>query len=911
MLLFAEKISSIKEEMFSRSAKFLIFLIFWSLLPAPFSEVHPLPKDPGYPLAKAALASKTLTYLHRYYYAPERMEPSEMFEAALFAIQRAVVEVLARCEKGKFCAVTVNQAVKRFAYPTEAVLAARLRDVLGYLERHVDADTEKREIEYAAIAGILDAMDPHSNFMSPESYKEFRVGTEGEFGGLGIVISIKEGRLTVTSPIEGTPAWRAAMKANDHILQIDEESTINMDLTEAVARLRGRPGTKVTLKVEREGKKEPFSVAITRAIIHIESVQSQLVQTEKKRAAGYIKVKNFQSNTRSDVLDHLKKMHQKNPQMAGLILDLRNNPGGLLDQAVLLADLFLKEGTIVSTRGKGGRLMDQRRARDDGLEKEWPLIVLVNEGSASASEIVAGALKNNERALIVGATTFGKGTVQSIYELPRAAAVKITVGQYYTPGEVSIQSIGITPDIALAPVKVDTVHLDTIDNIRTFEKDLEKHLTREQVSLEKPKYVLRYLEAVSEDDQEMREYSTKLELEKDTAATVALAMMDVLTSGFRPAMLEEIAPLVEKTQKGETAKIVEAFAKLNIDWKEGKASGTPQAQLSYSLLQDGKPLSKARAGGEVTLKIELKNAGEGPFFRLAAQTDSKIYPFKNFEFAFGKVAPQETRAWAHTLKIPMASPTEEIPLQLQFSELNGRVPPPVEILLPIEGLQDPLFAHRFSLDAGAFEKLKAGKTIDLNVEVLNTGEGASAQTVVALKNLGGKEVFIEKGREVLKDLKPGKKERVRFRLHLDPEAAAGEIRLELSIVDADLFVRSGQEMVLNLASQTTLPASGQWFYPPKITLAGKRDKVTKESFSLQGEAKDDEKVRDLFIFVGEDKTYYEANAEASARLKFKAPLTLQEGNNMILITARDNHNLMSTRRQVIRYEPEVVQKGAL
>ncbi|MBI4125359.1 MAG: PDZ domain-containing protein, partial [Deltaproteobacteria bacterium] len=392
--------------------KVFVLLLFLSVVRSPWSVVHSLPKDPHYPLAKALLVSKTLSYLDRYYYAPERMEPNAMFEAALTAIQRAIPEILAKCEPQKFCAVTVNQAVKRFHYPEGSLknLSARLGEVFEFMGRHLDPDTEKHDVEYSAIIGMLDAMDPHSNFMNPDVYREFRVGTEGEFGGLGIVISIKEGRLAVTAPLEGTPAWKAGLKAGDYIVQIGEESTINMDLTEAVGRLRGRPGTAVILKLERGEKKELLTVRLVRAIINIEAVQSKVVKTEREKPVGFLKVKSFQSNTRREVLGHLQKMQTENPGLTGIILDLRHNPGGLLDQAVLLADIFLKKGTIVSTRGRGGSLMDQKKAKDDGWEQNFPLIVLVNEGSASASEIVAGALKNNDRALIVGSTTFGKGT---------------------------------------------------------------------------------------------------------------------------------------------------------------------------------------------------------------------------------------------------------------------------------------------------------------------------------------------------------------------------------------------------------------------------------------------------------------------------------------------------------------------
>ncbi len=908
--------------MSTKIAKSLISILFLSIVHSPWSIVHSSPKNPHHPLSEALLITKAISHIHRYYFDPARIDPNAMFEGALRQLQKSAPEILAKCDKPKFCTVTVKQAARRFGYPGPDLnqLKNRFKEMLPFIAQHIDPDTEKEMIEYAVIIGMLDELDPHSNFMSPDSYREFRVGTEGEFGGLGIVISIKEGHLTVTAPLEGTPAWRAGIKPKDHILQIDVESTINMSLTEAVERLRGKVGTKVTLKLEREGKKEPIFLTLTRAVINIQSVQSKLVKTPQGTDVGFIRVKNFQGNTDRDVQKQLGQLIQKAPALKGVVLDLRNNPGGLLEQSVLLADIFLKKGVIVSTKGREGKLMDFKEAREEGTEGDWPLIVLVNEGSASASEIVAGALKNNNRALTVGTKTFGKGTVQSIFELPLDAAVKITVGEYLTPGEKSIQSIGITPDIELLGAVVDKEHLNTIENIQTFEKDLEKHLDAKSMQSEKPAYRLRYLAPTPKEEEEI-EYTTEIQLKDDLAALLALQIIDASPpeanrpAGNRPAgsrfeMLKKIEPLLQKKQGEEEQKIAQAFQTLGVNWSVAPEKETPQAELAYHLYDKGTEIKQARAGQEVRLKIHLKNVGRGAFHRLAAQTDSKIYYFKNLEFAFGKVAPGETKIWETPLKIPVANLSEEIPLELKFEEGNKKTPPPIQIILPISELERPHFAHYFSLEPDAFDKLKKGGSTLLTVKVSNRGKGVAKKPLVAIRNLGGKEIFIEKGRAELGGLNPGETKEVQFRFHTEAQASetrasetrAKAIELELSIFDGDLLVESKQTLTLKPFEAALDPPQRQWYSPPVITLVQAKEKTNKSPFSLEGNARDDEIIRDVTIFVEEDKTFYESNAAANQQFHFKTLLPLKEGNNTVLITARDNYNLVSRILKVIRLE---------
>jgi carboxyl-terminal processing protease len=310
-------------------------------------------------------------------------------------------------------------------------------------QNYVDKKTSK-DLVYGAIQGAVGSLDPHSSFMTPEEFKELQIETKGKFSGIGIEISLKNRILTVVSPIEGTPAYRAGLRAGDQILKIDGVSTKNITLTEAVKKIRGLKGTKVTLTINRQGFSQPKDFTLVREIIPIRSVKARLIEG----GYGYIRVTNFQDQTDRDLKDYLEKIRQRQAPLKGLVLDLRNDPGGLLEQAVQVADEFLASGLIVKTQGRDlrHRMVFNARPGQPG-EQGFPIVVLINEGSASASEIVAGALKDHKRALIVGTKSFGKGSVQTIIPLEDGSALRLTTALYYTPSGQTINDVGIIPDI--------------------------------------------------------------------------------------------------------------------------------------------------------------------------------------------------------------------------------------------------------------------------------------------------------------------------------------------------------------------------------------------------------------------------------------------------------------------------------
>jgi carboxyl-terminal processing protease len=362
-------------------------------------------------------------------------------------------------------------------------------EVLSIVKKHYVEEVKTKDLIYAAIKGMLNSLDPHSSFMPPEAYKELQVETKGEFGGLGIQIGLKDAILTVIAPIEDTPAFKAGIKAGDKIVKISNESTKDMTLQDAVSKMRGAPKTSITISILREGWQEPRDFTLVREIIKIKSVKSKVLEGN----IGYVKISQFQDQTSADLSAALNKLGEE--KIASLILDLRNNPGGLLNSAIDVTGQFLPKGKlVVYTKTRAGEKSEFHT--EDETNSDLPMIVLVNQGSASASEIVAGALKDWNRAIILGTQTFGKGSVQTVIPLSDGSGLRLTTSKYYTPKGISIQNTGITPDIV---VKLEAKN-GAKEHPVMREKDLARHLKNEQEEIKPGETETAPLEVDEKDD---------------------------------------------------------------------------------------------------------------------------------------------------------------------------------------------------------------------------------------------------------------------------------------------------------------------------------------------------------------------------------------------------------------------------
>jgi carboxyl-terminal processing protease len=360
----------------------------------------------------------------------------------------------------------ISQKEKENTYKQLEIFA----NVLSILQENYVEEIDTEKAVDGAIQGLLLTLDPHSSYLKPEEFQDLQEETSGAFSGVGIEITIKDGILTVVSPIEGTPAEKAGIKANDLIVEIDGKKTKDMTSDEAIKLLRGTKGSKVTITIQREGWDNLRPFALTRDIIPLHSVKASFLAP----GFAYFRITNFQSHTTRDFKQELADL-QKKQTIRGLILDLRNNPGGLLNQAVSISDIFLKQGTIVSTKG---RTEDQNMlfsAHDTTDDTGIPMVVLVNEGSASASEIVAGAIQDHKRGVIVGTRTFGKGSVQTIIPLPDGAGLRMTTAKYYTPANRSIQALGISPDVEVPDQDSATAKDGSSSSEVLREADLKNH----------------------------------------------------------------------------------------------------------------------------------------------------------------------------------------------------------------------------------------------------------------------------------------------------------------------------------------------------------------------------------------------------------------------------------------------------
>lgn len=344
-------------------------------------------------------------------------------------------------------------------------------EVFGKIKSDYVEPTEDGALLESAIRGMLTGLDPHSTYLDPEAYRELQVGTSGEFGGLGIEVGMEDGFVKVISPIDDTPAQRAGVQAGDLIIRIDETPVKGMSLGEAVKLMRGKPGTKIRLTVVREGEDKPIKISITRAVIKVNSIKSHMLEP----GFGYVRITQFQSNTGESLINAVSELKRESEdKLKGIILDLRNNPGGVLNAAVAVSDAFLEDGLIVYTEGRVDDSEMKFKATPIDIMKGAPIVVLVNGGSASASEIVAGALQDHKRAIIMGNTTFGKGSVQTILPMHNGAALKLTTARYYTPSGRSIQAEGIVPDIKLENVKLADLDPSPFEPIK--EANLSRHL---------------------------------------------------------------------------------------------------------------------------------------------------------------------------------------------------------------------------------------------------------------------------------------------------------------------------------------------------------------------------------------------------------------------------------------------------
>jgi len=789
----------------------------------------------AYDLTRLEAVTATIQTIRDKYVDPSRVKPREMLLSALDFVQRDVAQVIVlRGSSDQEVTVRVGSNEKRF--PVADVqgpwdVSAHLREIFAFLQDNLRSSPEVdlREVEYAACNGILHTLDPHSVFLSPEAYKEMTISTQGAFGGVGIVISIRDQMLTVIKPMEGTPAGRAGLKRYDRITAINNESTLNMPLDDAVRRLRGEPGTEVTVAVHRDGPggwagSRPF--VLRREVINVQSVESRMLD----EGVGYIRIKQFQAGTAGELDSALASLQRTDPKMRGLVLDLRSNPGGLLDQAAKVVDRFIRRGVIVTTVS-ASEPRDEKVAKDNGNEPAWPMVVLVNSSSASASEIVAGALKNLDRCVVVGQTTFGKGSVQLVFpDVTREkAALKLTIAQYLTPGDISIQSVGITPDIELDPMTVDPLEMDLMRAGKRFrERDLTKHLSSSHArSGQKPIEVVRYALPQSERDA-LRERGGDPEdkFEMDFPIKFGRDLVLHLPAGVpRVEAVRAAADYIQKARHDEMTKVASDLEKLAINWADPPAAGTPAPGASdfEVKVETDRANNEAPAGGSMALRVTVKNKGPNTAYQLRAITKSDNPYYDQKELLFGKIEPGKSKTataplgWCdfeghkvgstaalpknarRVCTIPKDAPSRSDGITIEFDTPFGAAPAPAEIRPSIVELPRPTFAYSYQVvdngdGANGDGRIQRGEQITMYLSVKNIGKGRSYETQANIRNLSGDGVLLQAGRFDISNMNPGDTRSVAFTWLVRPDLHEPDVSIELTVGDRDLGEYSSEKL---------------------------------------------------------------------------------------------------------------------
>ncbi|HEX2690956.1 MAG TPA: MXAN_5808 family serine peptidase [Kofleriaceae bacterium] len=802
-------------------------------------------------LSALKIFNMTLLRIKERYVDPARVDPKKMLYAALDSVQFNIPEVLVEPDPThNKVRVTVNDKPETFEtadVDSPWRLAGKLKKVFQFIETNMNAGADLAKVEYAAVNGMLSTLDPHSILMDPEQARDMDVSTSGKFGGLGIVIRMIERKLTVVKPMKDTPAWRKGIKAGDHIVRINQEPTENLTSNEAVDRMRGDPKTAVTLFVERKGADGLLRFDLIRDVIRVQQVEHKLLD----KGVGYIKVMQFSKGIASDVAEAMREMSAKGA--SSWILDLRGNPGGLLDEAVQLSDLFVDSGTLVTT--VSGRDREARRAERGFGDTTSSLAVLVSGGSASASEIVAGALKNLDRAAIIGTRTFGKGSVQELYDNEDHSKLKLTIAQYLTPGDRSIQNLGIVPDIQLQRLYIPDKNDSPQDFVRmlaptrTFgEKDLDAHLVSTYAKdIDKPAFEVPYLVdrkkpasgAVAEvkrsdDDDDSPDND---EIVEDFEMRFAKQLVSSAPAQARPKLVAGAGKLVQSVRADEEKKLVTALQAIGVDWSAAPASPAGKPSLDVSIAAS--PSGHVKAGDIVTVTATVKNTGSEPAYRVLSRIQGDDPVFEDTELPIGKVAPGETKTYAAKLQIPKDALDRVDRLGMEIREAHNAPAHVTPTELNIEAAPRPVFAYAWQLvdDGNGDGLVQRGEHYRLEVQIKNTGTGPTQEATVLLRNATGDGVVLDKSRAEFKEaLAPGQIKEIEFPLATDATLKGDEMVVELMAYDSALDVQASDKLHFKLSPQVPAqPRSGDITVKTQTTIrSGASDDTSIVGYAAKG-----------------------------------------------------------------------------
>lgn len=874
-------------------------------------------------LGQLRVASRSLALLRQRYVDPDKFRPREMVEAALHAVAHLVPEMLVDTtatnakEEPLELQVRIGNAQLDFDLRQCADLFAvnwHLLRAARFVAARLPANVSAEKVQYTALNGVLSTLDPYSRLLDPDQWRDMQTNTGGNFGGLGIVILPVDGVLTVQSVLPDSPAAKAGMQPGDRITQIDGEDTVNMTVDAAVERLRGEVGTTAKLVLFRKGWEKPQPVQVVRAVIHLQSVESKVLDN----GVGYAKVKNFQRGTAAELGEAIDDLLRAGAHRT-LVLDLRDNPGGLLDEAIRVCDLFITAGPAVTTV-TGGQAKDVRLVTGNGRFGQMPLAVLVNGHSASASEVVAGALKYSGRAIVVGEQTFGKGSVQVPFEIEEAA-LKLTIAKYLVPGDLSIHGKGIAPDIGIAFVSATREQVSLFGGPKYSRATRRARAALESQPPEPPKVQLKVLlPDASERGEPDAETPTEV-MEREPRQRAAVILRRV---GHPQAakMLAAAAQDVAQMARDDDAQLVAHLKRQGIDWRPGPAAVAPKLRVE---IVDGAQGLHAEAGEILRLAVTLTNQDTAPVHRLHVQTRCDDAAFDGHEQLVGRLDPGQSRTVPLSVRVGLRHGSLKVPLHVIAAQDGHLLSLQDTAILAVQGRPLPEFAFQLELDDAPVSPAKAagpvdgvlqpGETARLRVRVRNDGAGLAQTTVVKLRSLSGQRVHLAEGRARVGPLAPGGSGEASIVLRavdLEPKllgrkrAADWEpARLELTVADESLGVDRVQVVQVPWARQPlqSAPAADAerlrglvrtaWDEAPRVQVAGGEVAAGLGQsdhcwYDLRAEVQFGDGTRGsrfVTASVGGTKQFYH-DCSGHAKLRVQPRLRLDPGLNVLSLLAQ-------------------------
>jgi len=868
---------------------------------------------------EAPLLAEVIMHLQLDYVHPEKLEPKKLLQGALTELGRMVPEVWVVPEfeeNGHGAMLQVRLEKETTVLNVDKLNGLYdLHITLQKLMKHLlqkNSQLTQLKLEQLFARGILNQLDAYSVLLSNDIYQEFSINIGGQFAGIGLVVGIRDGQLTVISPMDGSPAAQAGMKPLDRIVEVDDEKTEHLTLNEILLRLRGEVGAPITLGVLRKGHANALKFELLREEIKVESVETFDLKSGNQ-TVRYVRIKNFQIDTSQELKNKLGDL----VDISGLLLDLRNNPGGLLQEAVRVSDLFLAgKQRIVSTKGASvSTIHDAKQLFASVSFQDIPLVVLINRGSASASEIVAAALKQNKRAIVIGEQSFGKGTVQTLWDLKDGSGLKLTIGEYLTPSGLSIHNIGVMPELSLIPVNVPSAKNlqgadDQQQSVIQERFSLLTEKTTENSNADSERLELRYLSGKSKvyDDFEL---ITESEIIEKLNADIFVETGKRVLIQWNPEDINSgLLQISREVALQESHKINKALAEHGIDWTLNPFLKTPAAE-NLSLTWFAEEISV----DQVQLKVKLRNTGELAGQRLLVVTKSGNVLLDGLEFPLGLLGPDSTAEQTLKVKYFAGMMEETEPLELELFDQNLKKLKSVRLKLHFSPKRIPSFRLAMKIyDNGELGsqgngdgKVQSGEIIALAFKLANKGKKTVPELLLKIRGTEGS-FRINRGKLMLKNLEPDHEQKDYFIFQtLKDTPTLGKISLEM--VDT----KSGAPKIVNRWNlQDTLPE--QMMVTPNFSGLKWQDlngnlvlgETALQSLILSGKVSNAADVRDVFVHLNDEKVFYSANLNHledspdqqpdNEEFRFSTLLELVPGKNQISVFSRNRYGFTSERR---------------